>query len=325
MRPFTALLFVFAALFLGARACAQEEVPDVVQTEADDEIKERRKAFEECLGREVAMAWSEHVLVLTDHKGFKLERRKLRGEKLAAAVVRMVHAQFLDYCEVFGADPKKDFKHRVEVLLLEEPEDHAKIARVVLEWTAPEDSEGLPVRRSGDRGTYSVVLGAEFAKDGKKLRARLVHNLARLFLSGQRPASVLSTSGNGWVSLGVGMWFEDRALGTVSACDRPDLIEGLPSRPRKWRAQVKKLVTKNKIKEFEDLLATSANDLDPTGALVAASLVDFLYAKDPVLLREFITHMKGRTPARDSLQIVYGWKLDEFEEAWHVWVKKNYK
>ncbi|MEX1026009.1 MAG: hypothetical protein WD226_13125 [Planctomycetota bacterium] len=291
---------------------------------ADSEVRERRKAYEDVLERELPFAWSEHFLVLADHDGFRFDKRKLGGKELAAEVATFAETVFADYCEVLGLDPKKEFTKRSEILLWEEQEDHEKVARDLLEWVAGEETEDWPIYRRGDRATYGLILDSAWAKDGAMLKRRLVHNIARGLLSCQKPSGLIGSTGNGWLSVGLGMWFEDRAYGTIASVDQRDLLQELPSKPGKWRAAVKKLVKRDKIEDFEALVASGEQQLDADGSLVVASLIDFLIAKDLPLFREFVLHMKNRSPTRDAVQVTYGWKMDEFEEAWSAWVEGTY-
>lgn len=298
---------------------------DVVQTEADTEVKERRKVYEDVVEGELAFAWSEHFLVLVDSKkAFKFGKKKLAGEELAAAVVRYCEPLFADYCERYGAKPREDFRHRTEILLWDDAEKHLKVAKDVLEWTPGEETNDWPVRRGGDRGTYSVVLGSMFAKDSTALERRLVHNVTRALLSAHAPSSVLTLTGNCWLSLGVGMLAEDRHCGMVNSVDNKNLLEELPRKKGKWRGAVRKLVDKDKVGEFQDLVQTTEVGFQGDSALVAASLVEFLESKDAKQFHEFCLHIKSRTPTRDAVQVVYGFRDDQFEEAWSEWVQETY-
>ena len=221
--------------------------------------------------------------------------------------------------------PVKAFEFRQEILLFEDVKDHAKVGREVLEWTIPEESEDMPMRRGGAPGGYTIHLNSTFAKDGAALRKRLTQNLVSAFLDAQKPISVLITSGNAWLTVGLGMWFEDKHYQTVSASDNSELAEALPAKAKKWRGAIKKLVKKKKLGKFEDLIQLSGNDMDSDAALMAASLVDFLIQKDIKAFRELVLHIKSKTPTRDAVQVVYGWKLDELEDAWSAWVVKKYK
>ncbi|HMS17946.1 MAG TPA: hypothetical protein PKA37_13975 [Planctomycetota bacterium] len=151
-----------------------------------------------------------------------------------------------------------------------------------------------------------------------------------------------------WLEEGFALWMEARVMkGTNCYCfsgGYGDSAGGIKDMSKfewtKWRELNTRLVGRSADKNLKDLLRLRLNELSSLDAAKAASIVDFLVAKDSKKFVLFLRKMKGAWPQGDydpaykaehlkaqerGLKDSFDWDVDTLDREWRAWAKKGMK
>ncbi|MEW6071777.1 MAG: hypothetical protein AB1726_04155 [Planctomycetota bacterium] len=279
---------------------------------------ERAAEIEKELGRPLRIAESSHFLLVCELAPRKLGRTKLDEHGLLHAWLDRLESLFADYCACLGAR-EEEFGARSWVLLWQERADHDAAGEEYCGWTW----EQPWLYQRGARSRFSLHAGDKRYRDDADLHRTVVHHVVHGIMNQQKPAAWTGDSPDAWADVGLAHWFEDRLFGRADVACASEVEPALP-RADKWRATVRKLAAAGKAPPIEALEPKKTGELTGDEHALAFAWIDFLMATDPAQLNVLLQRFRARTPIRDAIQEIYGWKLPALDAAWRAWVLASY-
>lgn len=169
----------------------------------------------------------------------------------------------------------------------------------------------------------------------KHLTAVVIHGVSHNLLNGYMHYSYEMPV---WLYAGTGHWLERQADGRYDTfCS----IEGnfdVGKAVHDWDVEVRKIVAKNEGASFANFLrVNSLAEIGFQDHLLAWSKVDFLVRTRPADFGAWLTRLKTRRDARgmpdgakmdeaqrEGLKEIFGWTIQQAEDAWREWVLATY-
>lgn len=280
--------------------------------------REEVARVEKEMERSLRAAVSPNFVLVMEIDKAKVGRSTLSGHRLTHLYLDRLERLFADYLEVLGAK-QQDFAKRILICVWQDPLDH-------------KDASGRLCGMSAERGVkylgadpvYSVHASRKEFRDDDALARNVIHNAAHLILSHQSPAEWVGQLKGGWADAGLAHWFEYRYY---ELCDNYCYQEVYTNRDMQadnWRQRTRALVDKGKAPSLASLVQQNTETLSVEMHLIAFSLVDYLIAEDGAKAGEVFRQMRRKTPTRDAIQLVYGWRMLELQEGWAQWVLDTY-
>lgn len=279
---------------------------------------EKNAWIEKELGKPVRYAESEHFIVIWEMKDMKVDKvRKSPHEMLHLTAARMEQLFGL-YLEKLGAR-EGDFKEKPLVAVWWYPADQADASARLCGSTSP-----LGVKLYGGTPRYSTCGNKQNFKDDEELHQSLVHNVAHLLLSHQRPSYWIGNDRKGWADAGVAHWFEHELSGSCRNYCYEEQNTKRDFKGGKFKIGVRKLVALGKQSPMSSVMQKQTTELTPEEHALAFSYIDYLMQKDGKALNKLLIQLRERRETRDALQDTFGISILEFEELWRAWVLETY-
>ncbi|MCZ6596384.1 MAG: hypothetical protein O7B99_01965 [Planctomycetota bacterium] len=300
--------------------CDNEPVQEAIETKraALPGFGEGLKEIDDAMGREVRKAESEHFVLVWEIDEMKVGKRRLSDHELLHLYVDRLEEVFDTYTEVLGAE-EQEFEKKTKVMIWYHMQDHL---RAGLYFCEGQGRSGIKLL--GSTSVYSVSGTKRFFKDDEALHRNVVHSVAHLLLSHQRPSRWLGNISSGWADAGVAHWFEDRFFGICDNYCYQEVNSNRDFKGGKWRPAVRKMVAGDDAPPMAHVLQQNTTTLSLPAHAVSFSYIDFLIQKDPEKTNLMLKGLRSRVPARDAIQEIWGWKVLEFEREWKVWVLATY-
>ncbi|MCA8981702.1 MAG: hypothetical protein H6831_03650 [Planctomycetes bacterium] len=300
--------------------CDNDSVQSGLEKRRADIVRrgEKNAWLEKELGKKVRYAESEHFIVIWEMKDMKVDKvRKSPHEMLHLTIERMERLFDL-YLEKLGAR-EGDFAEKALVAIWWWPMDQEDASARLCGSTS-----SVGVKLYGGKPRYSTCGAKQNFKDDEALHQSLVHNVAHLLLSHQRPSYWIGNDRKGWADAGVAHWFEYELSGTCRNYCYEEQNTKRDFKGGKFKVGVRKLVALGKQASMSSVMQKQTTELTPDEHALAFSYVDYLMQKDGKALNKLLIQLRERRETRDALQDTFGISILEFEELWKAWVLETY-
>jgi hypothetical protein len=300
--------------------CEHEAIQQSLAKRRDEIVRrgEKNAWLAKELEREVRFAESEHFVVIWEMEDMKVDKvRKSPHEMLHLTAARM-ETLFDLYLEKLGAR-EGDFAEKPLVAIWWSPRDQADASARLCGSTSP-----LGVKLYGGKPRYSCCGNKQNFNGDEELHQSLVHNVAHLLLSHQRPSYWIGNDKKGWADAGVAHWFEYELSGSCRNYCYEEQNTKRDFKGGKFKVGVRKTVALGKQPSMSSIMQKQTTDLTPEEHALAFSYIDYLMQKDGKALNKLLIQLRERRETRDALQDTFGLSIFEFEELWKAWVLETY-
>jgi hypothetical protein len=305
----------------GSIDCAKCEAASSVAGRAAGDLRaaaaKRFAGFQSAAGRPILAAASAHFDLVCELEPMKAQGKKRSQHELLHLYLDRLEEAYRSYLSFFAlADA--DITARSQIFLWATKPDHEKIGQALCGYTTFD----VEYKRAVEAIT-SLWFDGKKLKDDDSLHHCVVHQVVHGLMNAQPPVAWTGKLCMGWADEGLSLWFEDHLLGPATGfCFWLD--EDLSMRSPIQRLAVHKLLEPGKTLDLERLLTLDTVDMTRDEQALGFSLIDYLAARDPALLRRLLERMRARTPSRDAFKEVYGVTLEELATSWKTWVAANY-
>jgi hypothetical protein len=306
--------------FVDCEHCDHEAIQSRLEKRRAEIVRrgEKNAWIAKDLEKNVRYAESEHFIIIWEMKDMKVDKvRKSPHEMLHLTATRM--EQLFDlYLEKLGAR-EGEFAEKPVVAVWWYPTDQKDASARLCGSTSP-----LGVKLYGGTPRYSCCGNKQYFKGDEELHQSLVHNVAHLLLSHQRPSHWIGNDKKGWADAGIAHWFEYELSGTCRNYCYQEQNTKRNFKGGKFKVGVRKMVALDKQSSMSSVMQKQTTELTPAEHALAFSYIDYLMQKDGKALNKLLIQLRQRTETRDALQDTFGISILEFEQLWRAWVLETY-
>lgn len=270
------------------------------------------------LGREVRFAETDHFIIIWEMEDMKVDKVRKSPHQMLHITADRMEVLFDLYLEKLGARAG-DFAEKPLVAIWWFPGDQRDASSRLCGSTSD-----LGVKLYGAKPRYSCCGNKQHFKDDEALHRSLVHNVAHILLSHQRPSYWIGNDRKGWADAGVAHWFEFEISGSCNNYCYEEANTKRDFKGGKFKLGVRKLVALDKQASMSSVMQKQTTELTPEEHALAFSYIDYLMQKDGKALNRLLAQLRQRIETRDALQDTFGISILEFEGLWKAWVLETY-
>lgn len=282
-------------------------------------LAEMQKTIDQRMERPCMVGESPHFRMVWDLEKLKVEKRMLDQPALLTLYLKRMEALRVDYLATFAIDSHL-LAPKTLVMVWSSSLDQRRAGPL---WVGISSDNGC--KFYGANPVYTVLAGTPKLRTDEQIHRNLVHNVAQLLLSSQKPSEWLGELKGGWIDEGVAHWFEHKYW---QICDNYCYVEVDTMQEFKggrWTPAVRELVAKpQKLVPLLSVTSKNTAQLEAQEHAQAWSYCDFLIRRDPKRFTELVTRLKRKESMREALQAAYGMSLFQMEEDWKKWVLETY-
>ena len=262
---------------------------------------------------------SKHFYMVWMVPKLKIGRRNVPQHELLPIYLKRMEDHRADYLSIFGLKSGA-LAPKTKVMVWQHQVDNERAAQL---YTGI-GSGGTGVKFFGADPVYTTVRDRKKLRTDDEVHRHLVHNVAQLLLSSQKPAQWVGNIKGGWLDEGIAHFFEDRywELCTNYCYVEVDTMEGFKG--GHYKPAIYQLVKRGKTIPAPGIMVKNTEMLIPQEHAQVFSYVDYLIAKDPQKFVRMATLMKRKKPSAEAIKQAYGMNIFEFEKQWQEWVLKTY-
>ncbi|MCB9913763.1 MAG: hypothetical protein H6828_01280 [Planctomycetes bacterium] len=261
---------------------------------------------------------TEHFVLVWEMEGLKIDKRRCSEHETMHVYAARLERLFADWLSTFGARAA-EFSKKSVVLVWQLPNDQMEASLRFCNNASPRG-----VKLLGSMPRFSVCANKQNFSDDEELHRSLVHNVAHLLLSHQRPSMWIGDKKYGWADEGVSHWFEDLYWQKCTNYCYQEANTNVDFKGGRFRVAVRKMVAMDKQPSIGEVFSRTTNDLTLPEHAVAFSYVDYLIHLDGKKFDALMKRLRAKEETRDALQRVYELNPLQFEEQWKAWVLETY-
>ncbi len=281
-------------------------------------IQKQLAHYSEEMQRPLAIARSEHFVLVVEIQVAKVAKKKLRKHALLHLYVDRMETLYGDFMRLLHVDPGKESRLST-VLIWDRMDEHMAAST---RYTGQVADGG--VKLMGVRPVYSVAFVPRLFSGDRELHRNVVHNVTHLLLSSLPPVYWVGNRKGGWADEGLAHWFEDYYF---QICDNYCFQETDTSaefKGGKWRPGLRKELAGISERVLPSLFEQNTDTLSLFQHAAAFGIVDYLMKQDGDKLRAIFDQMRRKQSTRDALSEVLGLSVLKLEGRWRDWIKSTY-
>ena len=282
-------------------------------------LAHKKEYIDDQMKMECLVGETKHFYMVWMVPKIKIGRRVVKKEELLRIYINRMESLRADYLGIFGL-ASSSLAPMTKVMVWKEKIDNERATRLYTGIGA----NGNGVKLYGPKPVYSTWREMKNMRSDDDLHRHLVHNVAQLLLSSQKPAQWVGNIKGGWMDEGIAHFFEDRYW---SKCTNYCYVETNTMKGFKgghYKPALVQLIRRKKIISPTGIMVKNTEMLTPQEHAQVFSYVDFLISKDPKKFVQLATLLKKKTPSHKAIQRIYGMSLFQFDEAWQEWVVASY-
>jgi len=306
--------------FVDCTHCEHESVEGELSTRRADIARraEKNAWLAKELDRSVRFAETDHFVVIWEMEGMKVDKQRKSSHEMLHLTAARMEQVFELYLEKLEAR-EGDFKEKALVAVWWLPSDQVDgSARLC------GNANKLGVKLLSSKPRYSVCGNKQNFKDDGELHKNLVHNVAHLLLSHQRPSYWIGNDKKGWADAGFAHWFEFELAGRCNNYCYEEQNTKRNFKGGKFKVGVRKLVATGKQPSMSSVMQKKTGELTPPEHALAFSYIDYLMQRDGAALNQLLRELRQREETRDALRNAFELSIFELEELWGAWVLETY-
>ncbi len=274
--------------------------------------------IDETMGRPVRKAESTHFVMCWEIEALKVDKTDLNGHALMHFYLKTLEQENADYRALLAAD-EKEFaeKCRVYVWFLQNDQMRASTAFC-------EQGSKFGMKLLGSHPRYSVCGNKQFFVGEPQLRRNLIHNVAHLLLSHQKPAEWVGNLKAGWADEGLAHWFEYKSFQRCDTYCYQEQNTNSDFKGGDYKVVARKMVAADKYPSWAVLFDRNSDSLKTDEHVIAFSYVDYLLQKDATKFNELCRDLRRKMSSRDALKKEFNLSPIDFENEWKAWVLATY-
>lgn len=261
---------------------------------------------------------TEHFVLVWEMDGLKIDKKRRSEHETMHIYATRLEQLFTDYVATWQARPG-DFKQQSVVLVWQLPNDQLDAS---LRFCTNASRQG--VKLLGGNPRYSVCANKQNFKGDEELHRNMMHNVAHLLLSHQRPSAWIGNKKYGWADEGVAHWFEDLYFGKCTNYCYQEANTNVDFKGGKYRLAVRKMVAADSQPSVGTVFSRTTDELTLPEHAVSFSYVDYLIHLDGKKFNVLMQRLRAKEVTRDALKRIYDMNPLQFEEAWKAFVLETY-
>ena len=261
---------------------------------------------------------TEHFILVWEMEGLKIDKSRRGEHETMHIYAQRLEQLFNDYSGAFHASPR-EWKHKSCVLVWHLPNDQLDSS---LRFCNNSSQRG--VKLLGATPRYSVCGNRQNFKGDEELHRGMVHNVAHLLLSHQRPSHWIGDKKYGWADEGVSHWFEDLYFDKCTNYCYQEQNTNVDFKGGRYRVAVRKLVATDQAPSVGEVFSRTTDELSLPEHAVSFSYVDYLLHLDGKKFNQLMQRLRAKEATRDALKRIYDMNPLQFEERWKAWVLETY-
>jgi len=261
---------------------------------------------------------TRNFILVWEMEAMKVGRKRLSQHQMAHLYADRLETLFRDYVENFQAKEREWSKQSL-VMIWYLPNDQAEAS---LRFCQNGSRAGVKLLGSDPR--YSVCANRQFFPGDEELHRNVVHNVAHLLLSHQRPSMWIGDKKYGWADEGVAHWFEELYFGRCTNYCYQEQNTNVDFKSGKYRLAVRKMVASGEAPPVAAVFQRTVDELTLPEHAVSFSYVDYLLHLDGAKFNTLMKRLRSKIVTREALMEVYDMNPLAFEAAWKAWVLETY-